>query len=84
MAISRRMFRGDEQVKSFSDMTIVVPPGLCGIAMTCPFDQTDHQIMNRCQNSSGSTNRHSGSIFSEGNIPPVVKASLNPPMPSPE
>jgi len=84
MAFSRRVFYGDQEVKSVGDMTIVVTAGLCGIGVICPFDQTDHQIMHSGQNSSGSATCHTGRIFAESNIPAIVKSSFNPPMPAPE
>jgi len=72
MAFSRRAFSREQQAKSFSDVSIVVTPGFCGIIVPGALDQANHQVMHSGKNSSSSANRYAGGIFAKSNISPIM------------
>ncbi len=69
MAFSRRAFCSEQHTKSLSDVSGIETPGSCGMIVSGALDQADHQIIHRSQNSSGSANRHAGSIFAKSDTP---------------
>ena len=48
--------------------------------MASSLEQTDHQVVHGCQDTSRGTNRHSSSIFAESNVTAIVQASFDKPM----
>ena len=84
MAFSRMAIRGDQRAKSFIQVAFEISTSLGSIEITSSLDQTDDQVMYRCQNQSGSAESHTGGIFAESNIPAIVQAGFDKPMLAPD
>jgi len=61
-------------------MTFIGTASLSSVFVAYPLDQTQNQIMDGSQDTTGSADRHAGSIFMESDIPAVMQAGFDQPV----